>query len=35
MFLPGYDGFAHDGRVLRDTLSRANGLKVPQGNLIK
>ena len=30
--LPGWEGSAHDGRVLRDALSRPNGLKVPQGN---
>jgi len=30
--LPGWEGSAHDGRVLRDAISRPNGLKVPQGN---
>jgi len=30
--LPGWEGSAHDGRVLLDALSRPNGLKVPQGN---
>ena len=30
--LPGWEGSAADGRVLRDALSRRNGLKVPQGN---
>ncbi|WOG95470.1 hypothetical protein DCAR_0414789 [Daucus carota subsp. sativus] len=29
--LPGWEGSAHDGRVLRVALSRPNGLKVPQG----
>uniref|UniRef100_A0A803KZ00 Transposase n=2 Tax=Chenopodium quinoa TaxID=63459 RepID=A0A803KZ00_CHEQI len=29
--LPGWEGSAHDGRVLRDAISRPNGLKVPQG----
>jgi hypothetical protein len=29
--LPGWEGSAHDGRVLRDALSRPNGLRVPQG----
>uniref|UniRef100_A0A803NA85 DDE Tnp4 domain-containing protein n=1 Tax=Chenopodium quinoa TaxID=63459 RepID=A0A803NA85_CHEQI len=28
--LPGWEGSAHDGRVLRDAISRLNGLKVPQ-----
>ncbi|KAL3507240.1 hypothetical protein ACH5RR_032622 [Cinchona calisaya] len=28
--LPGWEGSAHDGRVLRDAISRPNGLKVPQ-----
>jgi len=27
-----WEGSAPDGRVLRDALSRPNGLKVPQGN---
>jgi len=30
--LPGWEGSAHDGRVLRDAISRPHGLKVPQGN---
>ncbi|XP_031090557.1 protein ALP1-like [Ipomoea triloba] len=29
--LPGWEGSAHDGRVLRDAISRTNGLRVPQG----
>ncbi|XP_057531016.1 protein ALP1-like [Amaranthus tricolor] len=29
--LPGWEGSAHDGRVLRDAISRPNGLKVPRG----
>ncbi|XP_042453279.1 protein ALP1-like [Zingiber officinale] len=29
--LPGWEGSAHDGRVLRDAISRPTGLKVPQG----
>lgn len=29
--LPGWEGSAVDGRVLRDAISRMNGLKVPQG----
>ncbi|XP_031283006.1 protein ALP1-like [Pistacia vera] len=29
--LPGWEGSAADGRVLRDAISRRNGLKVPQG----
>ncbi|KAK7302032.1 hypothetical protein RJT34_12911 [Clitoria ternatea] len=29
--LPGWKGSASDARVLRDALSRRNGLKVPQG----
>ncbi|XP_050230424.1 protein ALP1-like [Mercurialis annua] len=29
--LPGWEGSAHDGRVLRDAISRPNGLKIPQG----
>ncbi|KAM3316927.1 hypothetical protein ACQJBY_034842 [Aegilops geniculata] len=28
---PGWEGSAADGRVLRDALSRSNGLKVPRG----
>jgi uncharacterized membrane protein len=30
--LPGWEGSAHDNRVLRDALSRQNPLRVPQGN---
>ena len=30
--LSDWEGSIHDGRVLRDALSRPNGLKVPQGN---
>ncbi|KAG6534859.1 hypothetical protein ZIOFF_008765 [Zingiber officinale] len=29
--LPGWEGSAHDGRMLRDDMIRSNGLKVPQG----
>ncbi|XP_028964930.2 protein ALP1-like isoform X1 [Malus domestica] len=29
--LPGWEGSAHDGRVLRDAVTRRNGLKVPNG----
>ena len=29
--LLGWEGSAHDGRVLRDAISRLNGLRVPQG----
>ena len=29
--LPGWEGSAADGSVLRDALSRSNGLKVPRG----
>ncbi|KAG6528137.1 hypothetical protein ZIOFF_010286 [Zingiber officinale] len=29
--LPGWEGSAHDDRVLRDAMIRSNGLKVPQG----
>ncbi|XVF72150.1 hypothetical protein PTKIN_Ptkin12aG0097100 [Pterospermum kingtungense] len=29
--LPGWEGSAHDGCVLRDAISRPNGLKIPQG----
>ncbi|KAG6500566.1 hypothetical protein ZIOFF_040414 [Zingiber officinale] len=29
--LPGWEGSAHDGRVLRDAMIRSDGLKVPQG----
>lgn len=29
--LPGWEGSAHDSRVLRDAISRPHGLRVPQG----
>ena len=29
--LSGWEGSAHDSKVLNDALSRRNGLKVPQG----
>ncbi|KAK9114131.1 hypothetical protein Syun_020928 [Stephania yunnanensis] len=29
--LSGWEGSAHDSRILTDVLSRRNGLKVPQG----
>lgn len=29
--LPGWEGSAHDGRILRDAISRPNGFKVPKG----
>ncbi|KAG6515930.1 hypothetical protein ZIOFF_026376 [Zingiber officinale] len=29
--LPGWEGSAHDGRVLRDVISRPHGLRVPRG----
>nr|XP_051228523.1 protein ALP1-like [Lolium perenne] len=29
--LSGWEGSAHDGRVLRDALSRPNGLRIPRG----
>lgn len=32
--LPGWEGSAHDGRVLRDAITRRNGLKVPNGNTL-
>lgn len=32
--LPGWEGSAADSRVLRDAVSRPNGLQVPQGNKI-
>jgi hypothetical protein len=28
--LPGWEGYADDGRVLRDAISRSNGLRVSQ-----
>ncbi|KAJ0018344.1 hypothetical protein Pint_10088 [Pistacia integerrima] len=33
--LAGWEGSAADGRVLRDAITRRNGLKVPQGNITK
>ncbi|GJS72184.1 ALP1-like protein [Tanacetum coccineum] len=30
--LPGWEGSAHDGRVLRDAISRPQGLRVPHGS---
>jgi len=32
--LLGWEGSAHNGRALRDAISRPNGLKVPQGKLL-
>ncbi|CAI0540461.1 unnamed protein product, partial [Linum tenue] len=32
--LPGWEGSASDSRVLRDALSRENGLKVPKSRLL-
>ena len=32
--LPGWEGSAHDGCVLRNAISRPNGLRVPQGKCI-
>ncbi|KAL0402461.1 UNVERIFIED_CONTAM: hypothetical protein Slati_4276000 [Sesamum latifolium] len=32
--LAGWEGSATDGRVLRDAISRPNGLKIPRGNAI-
>ncbi|CAN1725465.1 hypothetical protein LINPERHAP1_LOCUS97 [Linum perenne] len=29
--LAGWEGSAHDGRLLRDALSRPNGFRVPKG----
>jgi hypothetical protein len=29
--LAGWEGSAHDSRVLGDALSRSNGLKIPEG----
>ena len=29
--LPGWEGSTHDGRVLRDAITRPNGLCIPQG----
>ncbi|CAN1128064.1 Uncharacterized protein At2g29880 [Linum perenne] len=33
--LSGWEGSAHDGRVLRDALARPNGLKVPEVEMVK
>ncbi|CAN1153471.1 hypothetical protein LINPERPRIM_LOCUS14728, partial [Linum perenne] len=33
--LPGWEGSASDSRVLRDALSRQNGLKVPRSRFLK
>ncbi|KAJ0042390.1 hypothetical protein Pint_19505 [Pistacia integerrima] len=33
--LPGWEGYAIDGRFLKDVITRRNGLKVPQGNITK
>ena len=33
--LPGWEGSAHDGRVLRDAISRPHGLRISQGMLTK
>lgn len=33
-FLPGWEGSAGDARILRDAVSRQNGLRVPIGNSI-
>ena len=33
--LPGWEGSVADDRVLRDAITRRNGLKVPQGNITK
>ena len=32
--LPGWEGSAGDSRVLRDAVSRVNGLKVPKGHFL-
>ena len=31
--LPGWEGSAVDGRVLKNAITRRNGLRIPQGNL--
>ena len=31
--LPGWEGSTADSRVLRNAISRRNGLKVPKGNI--
>ena len=31
--LPGWEGLASDSKVLRDAISRPNGLKVPTGKI--
>ena len=33
--LPGWEGSAADGRVLRDALRRTNGLRIPHGMFTK
>ena len=33
--LPGWEGSASDSRVLRDAISRPNGLRVPNGKAYK
>ena len=33
--LPGWEGLASDSRVLRDAISRSNGLRVPTGKNYK
>ncbi|KAJ0039744.1 hypothetical protein Pint_27664 [Pistacia integerrima] len=33
--LPGWEDFTADGRILKDAITRRNGLKVPQGNITK
>lgn len=33
--LSGWEGTAQDSKVLNDTLSRRNGLEVPQDNFLK
>ena len=32
--LPGWEGSAHDGHVLRDAVSREDSLKIPQGIIV-
>ena len=32
---PGWEGFASDSRVLRDAISKPNGLRVPNGKVYK
>ena len=33
--LPGWEGSTHDMRVLRDAVTRRNGLKIPTGKYIQ